>query len=74
MTFRSARISEAYANRVQKFELQRLDGTKWKTFYTGTTIGESWSQNFGKMTAQRVRLNILEATDGPTIWEFQLFK
>lgn len=22
---------------------------------------------------QRVRLNILEATDGPTIWEFQLY-
>ena len=29
---------------------------------------------FAPVTAQRVRLNITEATDGPTIWEFQLFK
>ena len=29
---------------------------------------------FEPVTAQRVRLNITEATDGPTIWEFQLFK
>ena len=27
---------------------------------------------FDPVTAQVVRLNILEATDGPTIWEFQL--
>ena len=25
------------------------------------------------VTAQRVRLNFTECTDGPTIWEFQLF-
>ncbi|MHB9081988.1 MAG: hypothetical protein ACYC3X_31370, partial [Pirellulaceae bacterium] len=29
---------------------------------------------FESVTAQRVRLNITEATDGPTIWEFQLFE
>ena len=46
MTFRRARISEAFPNRVQKFELQWLDGTEWKTFCTGTTIGESWSKSF----------------------------
>ena len=73
-TFRRARISEAFPNRVQKFELQQWDGSQWKTFCTGTTIGDSWLQSFAPVTAQRVRLNVLEATDGPTIWEFQLFE
>jgi len=73
VTFSRARISEAFPNRVQKFELQYFEGTAWRTFLTGTTIGKSWSRNFPPVTAQRVRLNILEATDGPTIWEFSLF-
>jgi hypothetical protein len=51
-----------------------LDGAEWKTFCTGTTIGDSWSKSFAPTTAQRVRLNVLEATDGPTIWEFELYK
>jgi alpha-L-fucosidase len=74
ITFRRACISEAFPNRVQKFELQWLDGAEWKTFHTGTTLGEAWSQGFEPVTAQRVRLNVLEATNGPTIWEFQLYK
>ena len=74
MTFKHAWISEAFPNRVQKFELQWLDGAEWKTFCAGTTIGESWSKGFGPVTAQRVRLNVLESTVGPTICEFELFK
>ena len=74
VTFSHARISEAYPNRVQKFELQRLEGTEWKPFVSGTTIGESWSRQFASVTAQKVRLAVLEATDGPTIWEFSLFE
>jgi alpha-L-fucosidase len=73
-TFRHAEISEAYPNRVQKFELQWLDGSEWKTILSGTTIGAAWSKSFAPVTAQRVRLNVLDATDGPTIWEFELFK
>ena len=37
-----------------------------------TRIGEQYADDFQPVTAQYVRLNILEATDGPTIWEFQL--
>jgi alpha-L-fucosidase len=73
-TFKHATISEAFPNRVQKFELQWLDGGEWKTFCSGTTIGESWSKSFEPVTAQRVRLNVLDANNGPTIWEFELFK
>jgi alpha-L-fucosidase len=64
-------ISEEY-DRVRRFDLQYKEGDTWKTFLQGTRIGEQYSQDFPPVTAQRVRLNILEATDGPTIWEFQL--
>ena len=42
--------------------------------HRGTTIGEQWIRHFDPVTAQRVRLNVLDATNGPTIWEFQLFE
>jgi alpha-L-fucosidase len=71
VTFGRVAISEEY-DRVRRFELQSKDGETWKTFLQGTRIGEQYSQDFPPVTAQYVRLNILEATDGPTIWEFQL--
>jgi alpha-L-fucosidase len=71
MTFASVTLSEAY-DRVRRFELQYKDGETWKTFLSGTRIGEKFTQDFAPVTAQYVRLNILEATEGPTIWEFQL--
>ena len=66
-------IMEAYAGRVQLFELQYQDGQQWKTFARGTTLGEKKELTFEPVTARRVRLNILKATEGPTIWEFRLF-
>jgi alpha-L-fucosidase len=70
-TFASVAINEAY-DRVRQFELQYKDGDTWKTFLSGTRIGAKFTQDFAPVTAQHVRLNILGATDGPTIWEFQL--
>jgi alpha-L-fucosidase len=72
-TLDRALISEAYAPRVEKFQLQQQDGDAWKTFCEGKRIGEQCPLKFGPVTAQVIRLNILEATEGPTIWEFQLF-
>ncbi len=75
MTFDRATINEAYGKRVQSFELQYQDGKQWKTAYKGTTIGENFqTPKFEAVTAQHVRLNILDATEGPTIAEFQLLK
>jgi alpha-L-fucosidase len=71
MTFSRVAISEEY-DRVQRFELQYKDGESWKTFLQGTRIGDNFTQSFDPVTAQHVRLSILEATDGPTIWEFHL--
>ena len=73
-TFDTAYLAEAYPCRVQSFELQYMDGPVWKTFFKGTTIGEEWIRRFEPVTARRVRLSVLDATNGPTIWEFQLFK
>jgi len=71
-TFNRARIREAYAHRVQKFELQYKKENQWTNFLTGKKIGDDWSKTFKPVTAQLVRLNILQATDGPSIYEFQL--
>ena len=71
VTFGRVAISEEF-DRVRRFELQSKDGDTWKTVLQGTRIGEQYSQDFQPVTAQYVRLNILEATDGPTICEFGL--
>ncbi len=70
-TFDAVEIDEVY-DRVRSFELQYQDGQQWKTFYRGTTLGKRFSAKFDPVTARRVRLNVLDATDGPTIAEFQL--
>ena len=70
-TFNQVKIAEEYG-RVQKFELQYKSGSQWKTFLRGTKIGAAYSKKFEPVTAKIVRLNIMDATDGPTICEFQL--
>jgi hypothetical protein len=72
VTFGRALISEPYG-RVRRFELQAKKGDQWETFYHGTTIGDDLAVEFKPATARHVRLNLLETTDGPSIWEFQLF-
>jgi hypothetical protein len=57
---------------VKKFALEHKGGSEWKTIFTGTAIGEGFSRDFPPVTVREVRLNILEATEGPTIWEIQL--
>jgi len=72
MTFDRVYISEPYG-RVRKFELQKQEDDEWWAFFSGTTIGEDFTASFPPVTAQHVRLNLLETTEGPSIWEFQLF-
>jgi alpha-L-fucosidase len=70
--FNRAIISEDF-DRVQQFELQYKEGGQWRTITEGTKIGKKLKLEFSPVTARHVRLNILKASDGPTIWEFQLF-
>ena len=74
-TFNRAVIQQAYPElkRVRKFAIEYWQDGQWKACYHGENLGAKCSARFEPITAQRVRLNITEATDGPTIWEFQLF-
>ena len=65
-------ILEEPWNRVRKYQLQYQDGNEWRTFHEGTTLGDLHLR-FPQITAQVVRLNILEAVEVPTIWEFALY-
>ena len=73
--FNCVRIREAveYGERIQRFQLEYKVGDKWKIALSGNGVGNDYESRFPTVTARHVRLNILEATEGPTIWEFQLF-
>jgi alpha-L-fucosidase len=70
----AAWISEAYSPRVQAFQLQYFRDGQWRDFFAGTTLGPDMAIEFKPIRAQRVRLNIIRATEGPTLHEFQLFR
>jgi alpha-L-fucosidase len=72
-TIDRAFLSEAY-DRIEEFELQAGRDGRWETFARGGKIGSGLELKFQPVTVQRVRLNILKATNGPTIWEFLLFE
>jgi|GEM_PF-78581 len=72
-TFNSARISEAYDGRVEKFQIEYKTDGKWMTCRAGNKLGTAAFLQFEPVCARHVRLNILEANEGPSIWEFQLF-
>jgi len=59
--------------KVQKYAIQVMDGAKWKTIYSGTTIGHKKIDLFPRISTRHVRLNILSASSTPRIREFQLF-
>ena len=70
-TFDTVVINEGW-DRIRRFQLQYESEGKWRIFLEGTLIGSDYEKKFKPVTARRVRLNILEATDGPTLWEFQI--
>lgn len=68
-----ATLMEAPWDRVRRFELQRSDdGVRWRSFYKGTTMGNS-TVEFRPVKVRYFRLNVLEATDVPTLWEVHLY-
>ncbi len=72
VTFSRVRIVEAVAERVTKFELQYREGGTWKTIFAGEKIGKTFMRAFPPVTAREFRLQILDATGGPTISEIEL--
>ncbi len=70
-----AAIEQAFPElqRVRKFAIEYWQDGQWRPCYQGQDLGATLEATFPPITAQRVRLNITEATDGPTIWEFELY-
>jgi alpha-L-fucosidase len=74
-TFSGIGIEEAccgHTSRVKKFELQQKSGDTWTTFHSGKELGAHFKTTFKPVTTGAIRLNILDATDGPTISEIIL--
>lgn len=69
---RRAFLSEGW-ERIQSYELQYEKDGAWTTFCKGGKIGKGSSVEFPPVTVQRARLHVLDATGGPTVWEFLLF-
>ncbi len=65
-------MSEEY-ERTQLFSLEYLEGQVWKPLVEGTKIGLECELTFKPVTTPKLRLNIRQATEGPTLWEFQVF-
>ena len=66
-------IMELAFPRTQQFAVEYQDGEAWKPLVTGTTIAGEKTLDFTPVTARRFRLDILKASEVPTIEEFQLF-
>ena len=71
-TFNKAEIHERY-DRVRAFRIQAKQGDHWVTVHEGTRIGEDFSITFPAVTAQFVRLEVLDTTINPLIAEFHVF-
>ena len=74
-TVSRTQIEQAYPElkRVKKFALEYWQNGTWLVAYQGENLGATLDATFPPVTAQRLRLNITEATGGPTIFEFKLF-
>ncbi len=60
-------------DRTRKFAVQYKVGDAWQEAVAGTTIGANRELSFAPVKAQIFRLDITDAIDVPTIWEFELF-
>lgn len=67
-----ATVVELAFPRTQEFVIEYKHGVEWKPLHRGTTIGGNRVFEFTPVNARHVRLNILKASDVPTIEEFHL--
>ena len=73
-TFDKVAISELEP-RIIKFDVQyrMTPDEEWRVALAGEQAGKQYTNSFPAVTGRYVRLNILEATFAPTIWEFEVF-
>jgi alpha-L-fucosidase len=75
-TFDRAMLQEniAVGQRIEAFRLEARQGTAWKEFARGTTIGCKRLLCFPSVTSGRVRLVVEQSRTSPTLSSFGLFK
>jgi len=75
VTFDRAITMESLVNgqHIQKYTIEVRDADLWRRIATGTTIGQKKIDRFAPTTSSAVRLNILSASDAPSVREFQLY-
>jgi alpha-L-fucosidase len=68
-------LIQEFDPRLSQYQLQyRLTMDEdWEVAYEGTKAGTHFTTSFPPVRARYVRLNILDSTRPPTIWEFQVF-
>lgn len=73
-TLEGAFMQEAFPGRVKAFtiDVEQAGGT-WKTVFKGQDVRTDSLMPFTPIKARRIRLNILDSVEGPTIMEFRLF-
>jgi alpha-L-fucosidase len=59
--------------KIIKYAIEVKEGSAWKTVFFGSTIGHKKIDIFPRVTAQQLRLKILNAWSTPRIREFQVF-
>ncbi|PRX66391.1 alpha-L-fucosidase [Cohnella sp. SGD-V74] len=72
VVFNKVKISE-FSQRVTAYTIQYWNGSAWLDVHTGTTIGSSKVAEFDPVVGSKARLNLLSATDVPSIYEFGLY-
>ncbi len=68
-----ALVLQAYPelHRVKRYAIEFWDGSGWKACYEGKDLPARLDAKFKAVKTSKLRLNILEATEGPTIFEFR---
>lgn len=65
-------VIDQYEPRIEEYELQLRRGGEWVTFHRGSKLEKKATIRFEPVAARRFRLNVLKASEGPTIYEIQL--
>jgi len=75
-TFNVAELAEyiRIGQRISAFMLDAWDGSGWKEFARGTTVGYKRLLRFGNVTTSKVRLRILDSRVCPTLSRFGLYR
>jgi alpha-L-fucosidase len=73
--FDSAYLREGW-NRTEAFQIEVPDGAGgWRAVFRGARIGgQGLTVRFAPVTAKAVRLHILKASVGPTLWDFEIYR